>query len=62
MLVSGVEGLVAWARAATVGYPGVNIQNMTESWRDGLAFCAIIHRYRPDLIDFNSLRPGQTSR
>ncbi|XP_073477651.1 F-actin-monooxygenase MICAL3 isoform X13 [Aquarana catesbeiana] len=47
--------LLGWCQKQTEGYAGVNVIDLTMSWKSGLALCAIIHRYRPELIDFDSL-------
>ncbi|XP_033629455.1 F-actin-monooxygenase MICAL3-like isoform X3 [Asterias rubens] len=48
--------LLMWCQRVTDTYKNVHMDNMTSAWRTGLALCAIIHRYRPHLIDYKSLR------
>ncbi|XP_036402375.1 EH domain-binding protein 1 isoform X3 [Megalops cyprinoides] len=51
------QSLLAWCREVTKNYRGVKITNFTTSWRNGLAFCALLHHFRPNLIDYKSLNP-----
>ncbi|XP_029653712.2 EH domain-binding protein 1-like protein 1 [Octopus sinensis] len=54
---NSTKDLLTWCQSVTVGYRGVKVTNLTTSWRNGLAFCAIIHHFRPDLLDFSLLSP-----
>lgn len=46
------EVLLKWAQTTTDAYPNVYVRDFTNSWKDGLAFLAIIHRNNPHSINF----------
>ncbi|XP_061462573.1 EH domain-binding protein 1-like protein 1 isoform X5 [Rhineura floridana] len=56
-LVSCSQSLLEWCQEVTAGYRGVRITNFTTSWRNGLAFCAILHHFHPEKINYEALDP-----
>ncbi|KAM4726759.1 EH domain-binding protein 1-like protein 1 isoform 5-T5 [Anableps anableps] len=56
-LVNSSQSLLQWCQSITNKYQRVKVTNFSTSWRNGLAFCAILHHFHPDKIDFESLDP-----
>ncbi|XP_066466335.1 EH domain-binding protein 1-like protein 1 [Tiliqua scincoides] len=56
-LVNSSQSLLEWCQEVTAGYRGVRVTNFTTSWRNGLAFCAILHHFYPTKIHYEALDP-----
>ncbi|KAJ8337654.1 hypothetical protein SKAU_G00366200 [Synaphobranchus kaupii] len=56
-LVSSTQSLLEWCQDVTTGHKGVKITNFSTSWRNGLAFCAILNHFHPDKVNFEMLDP-----
>ncbi|XP_061658478.1 EH domain-binding protein 1-like protein 1 isoform X2 [Syngnathoides biaculeatus] len=54
--VTSSQSLLRWCQEVTAGYAGVKVTDFSASWRNGLAFCAILHHFHPDLVDFDQLK------
>eukprot|EP01114_Cavostelium_apophysatum_P023733 TRINITY_DN903_c0_g1_i2.p1 TRINITY_DN903_c0_g1~~TRINITY_DN903_c0_g1_i2.p1 ORF type:complete len:941 (-),score=409.02 TRINITY_DN903_c0_g1_i2:2112-4934(-) len=54
--LSAKEALLLWCKKKTHGYRDCKVENFHTSWQDGMAFCALIHKHRPELIDYDSLK------
>ncbi|GMG21959.1 unnamed protein product [Ambrosiozyma monospora] len=53
--ISKRELLLRWVKRVTEGYEGVTVRNFTSSWVDGLAFCAILDYFEPDMMKYEGL-------
>ncbi|XP_038586015.1 uncharacterized protein ehbp1l1a isoform X3 [Micropterus salmoides] len=62
MLVTSSQSLLEWCQEVTQGHKGVKITNFSTSWRNGLAFCAILHHFYPEKINFEMLDPYDIKR
>ncbi|KAL4631097.1 hypothetical protein GN956_G15306 [Arapaima gigas] len=56
-LVESSQSLLQWCQEVTEGYKGVKINNFSTSWRNGLAFCAILHHFCADKVNYEMLDP-----
>ncbi|XP_073677209.1 smoothelin-like 1 [Garra rufa] len=56
------QKILQWCRSKTQKYEGVNIENFSSSWSDGLAFCALVHRFFPSAFDFSSLKASEREK
>uniref|UniRef100_UPI003AAB236C smoothelin-like 1 n=1 Tax=Centroberyx gerrardi TaxID=166262 RepID=UPI003AAB236C len=56
------QKMLQWCRNKTRNYEGVNIENFSSSWCDGMAFCALIHRFFPDAFDYCSLNSDEREK
>ncbi|KAM7377762.1 hypothetical protein PAMA_014180 [Pampus argenteus] len=56
-LVTSSQSLLEWCQEVLQAYKGVKITNFSTSWRNGMAFCAILHHFYPEKINYELLDP-----
>lgn len=58
MKATGKAALLLWCQNNTQNYKNVDVKNFHTSWRNGLAFCALIHNFHPEALNFDALNPN----
>ncbi|XP_073098376.1 nesprin-2 isoform X4 [Manis javanica] len=54
--MSAKKALLLWAQEQCATYGSVSVTDFKSSWRNGMAFLAVIHALRPGLIDMKSVK------
>ncbi|KAM6171021.1 nesprin-2 [Erethizon dorsatum] len=54
--LSAKKALLVWAQECCAMHESVSVTDFKSSWRNGMAFLAVIHALRPDLIDMKSVK------
>lgn len=60
--VSKRNALIKWCQERLSTYNDIEIKNFSSSWNDGLAFCALLHSFMPDGLDYESLKSENNPR
>lgn len=54
--VSKRNALIKWCQERLSSYADIEIKNFSSSWNDGLAFCALLHSFIPNKLDYEQLK------
>uniref|UniRef100_A0A2K6FJQ6 Nesprin-2 n=1 Tax=Propithecus coquereli TaxID=379532 RepID=A0A2K6FJQ6_PROCO len=54
--MSAKNALLLWAQEQCATHESVSVTDFKSSWRNGMAFLAVIHALRPDLIDMRTMK------
>eukprot|EP00049_Salpingoeca_infusionum_P009182 m.152573 g.152573 ORF g.152573 m.152573 type:complete len:1745 (-) comp14262_c0_seq1:1421-6655(-) len=57
--LSPKDALLNWVNLNTAGHANAEVTNFKSSFHNGLALCALIHKFRPELIDYDALNPEE---
>eukprot|EP01089_Gocevia_fonbrunei_P014028 TRINITY_DN3748_c0_g1_i1.p1 TRINITY_DN3748_c0_g1~~TRINITY_DN3748_c0_g1_i1.p1 ORF type:complete len:177 (-),score=53.38 TRINITY_DN3748_c0_g1_i1:25-486(-) len=53
-MVEAKKMIMDWVKDSISGKTNVKVDDLETGWQDGLAFAAIVNKFRPDIIDFNA--------